>query len=106
LWDPASAGLRHYGTLWDPASGGLRIALRRTRFGDHPFDAIDVADAQRAGAVGGDALRQRHAAAARAAGGVCRLERGPLLLRGEVGEIDHAEVPVAVGNARHLGDAV
>ena len=82
------------------------LILWRVRLGDHPFDAIDVAGAQRACAVGGDALRQRHAAPAGAAGGVCRLERGPLLLRVEIGEIDDAEILIAVSDARHLGDAV
>jgi hypothetical protein len=51
-------------------------------------------------------LRQGHAAPARAAGGVCRLERGSFLRRGEVGEIDHGEVLLVEGDVRHLGETV
>ena len=65
--------------------------------GDHPFDAVDVAVAQRAGAVGGDTLRERHAATAGAPRRVGRLLSAVFFCRrAEVGEIDDDDLLAGV----------
>ena len=67
---------------------------------NHASNFCDVAGANRTGHIGRHALRERHAASARAAVGIRFDERGSFLFRVQRREIDVREIALVVRDAR------
>ena len=84
----------------DPPVTSSRSASRVQRLLNHSPNSCDVAVADRTGHIGGHALRERHAASARAAVGIRLDQRGSFLFRIQRCEIDVREIPLVVRDAR------